>query len=142
MFFPSRSFLVIGAPISSLSTSPVISGGTINNTVIGGTTAAAGSFTTLNASGNITATGDVIGSYLRSTNSIGDEGGFAPENFTVEKSLEYIKKAVVKNYALGEDVFMGMDVAAESFFDGKEYFIKEQNLKLNQQELLQFYRNC
>jgi hypothetical protein len=56
-------------------TSPTLSGGTINNTVIGGTTAAAGSFTTLTASSNITATGDVIANYLRSTNSSGDEGG-------------------------------------------------------------------
>jgi len=44
-------------------TSPVISGGTINNTVIGGTTRAAGSFTTLNANGNVVlgdATADTI----------------------------------------------------------------------------------
>lgn len=38
-----------------------ISGGTINNAVIGGTTAAAGSFTTINASGLITASGGVSG---------------------------------------------------------------------------------
>ena len=38
-----------------------ISGGTINNAVIGGTTAAAGSFTTVNASGLITASGGVSG---------------------------------------------------------------------------------
>lgn len=38
-----------------------ISGGTINNTVIGGTTAAAGSFTTLNASGNTTLQGNLTG---------------------------------------------------------------------------------
>jgi hypothetical protein len=56
-------------------TSPVISGGTINNAIIGGTTAAAGSFTTVAASSTITATGDVLGQYLKSTNSTGDEGG-------------------------------------------------------------------
>jgi hypothetical protein len=56
-------------------TSPVISGGTINNAVIGGTTAAAGSFTTLTASSTITATGIVSGSELTSSNAIGDEGG-------------------------------------------------------------------
>lgn len=50
-------------------TSPVISGGTINNTIIGGTTAAAGSFTTISASGIIS------GLELTSSNSIGDEGG-------------------------------------------------------------------
>ena len=56
-------------------TSPVISGGTINNAVIGGTTAAAGSFTTLSASSTITATGIVSGLELTSSNASGDEGG-------------------------------------------------------------------
>ena len=42
-------------------TSPTISGGTINSAVIGGTTALAGSFTTINASGVITATAGVTG---------------------------------------------------------------------------------
>lgn len=41
-------------------TSPVISGGTINNAAIGGTTAAAGSFTTLSASSTATFTGEVL----------------------------------------------------------------------------------
>lgn len=42
-------------------TSPTISGGTINNAAIGGTTPAAGSFTTISASGLITANGGVSG---------------------------------------------------------------------------------
>jgi len=71
---------------------------------------------------------------------VGDEGGFAPSNFTVEKSLEYIKKAVQKNYLLGEDVFLGMDVAAESFFDGEDYDIKEQDMVLTKEQLLVFYK--
>ena len=50
-------------------TSPTITGGTINNVVIGGTTAAAGSFTT------VTGSGIVSGSELTSTNASGDEGG-------------------------------------------------------------------
>ena len=41
----------LGSPTIS---TPAISGGTINNTVIGGTTRAAGSFTTLDANGNTT----------------------------------------------------------------------------------------
>ena len=55
-------------------TSPTISGGTIDNTVIGGTTRAAGSFTTLNASGTSTFTGPVT--INNGTGSGGsDEGG-------------------------------------------------------------------
>ena len=42
-------------------TSPVISGGTINNATIGATTASSASFTTISASGLITASGGVLG---------------------------------------------------------------------------------
>jgi hypothetical protein len=42
-----------------VSSSATISGGTINNTAIGGSTAAAGSFTSLAASGNTALTGDL-----------------------------------------------------------------------------------
>jgi hypothetical protein len=42
-----------------VSSSATISGGTINNTAIGGSTAAAGSFTSLAASGNTVLTGDL-----------------------------------------------------------------------------------
>lgn len=71
---------------------------------------------------------------------VGDEGGFAPENFTVDKALEFIKEAVSKHYKLGDDVFIGMDVAAESFFNGKFYNIKEQDLSLTREDLLNFYK--
>ena len=50
-------------------TSPVITGGSINNTPIGATTTNTGAFTT------VTASGDISGGYLKSTNSQGDEGG-------------------------------------------------------------------
>jgi len=56
-------------------TSPTLTGGTINNTIIGGSTPAAGSFTTLTASSTITASGIVSGSELTSTLASGDEGG-------------------------------------------------------------------
>lgn len=46
---------------SSVLTTTDINGGTIDGTVIGGTTAAAGSFTTVSASGNITVGGTVDG---------------------------------------------------------------------------------
>lgn len=70
---------------------------------------------------------------------VGDEGGFAPNDFTVEKALEYLAKAVSANYKLGEDAFFGMDVAAESFYDHHNYVIKEQNLTLTHGELSAFY---
>lgn len=54
-------------------TSPTISGGTINNNIIGGSTAAAGTFTTLTANGLIVtgATVPANGIYLSSANNVG-----------------------------------------------------------------------
>lgn len=73
--------------------------------------------------------------------SVGDEGGFAPTNITVLEVLEYIKDAIEKRHKLGEEVFMGMDVASSSFYERskKQYVIKEQDLFLDRGELLRFY---
>jgi hypothetical protein len=54
-------------------TSPVVSGGTINNTPIGGTTPAAGAFTTLAASGASTLTGNIGTSGDITLNSVSTE---------------------------------------------------------------------
>lgn len=58
---------------SCMLSSPTISGGTINNTPIGGSTAAAGAFTSLSASGTVSGSG--FSTYLASPPAI---GGTAP----------------------------------------------------------------
>jgi enolase len=70
---------------------------------------------------------------------VGDEGGFAPNNFNSEKALKYVKAAAGEKYKVGEEVFFGMDVAAESFYDRKKYTIAEQKLKLTSDELCEYY---
>lgn len=72
---------------------------------------------------------------------VGDEGGFAPFNFNVEKAFKYIKKAVEINFELGKDVFLGIDVAAGSFYDGENYEIREQKNTLTNTMLLSFYKS-
>lgn len=62
---------------------------------------------------------------------VGDEGGFAPAGFTVRKALEYIRECAAENYKIGEDVFLGMDIAAESFYKNGKYVIAEENLELD-----------
>ena len=49
----------------------VVTGGTINGTAIGGTTAAAGAFTTVTASGNIASSGYVSGSVGNALTAVG-----------------------------------------------------------------------
>lgn len=72
---------------------------------------------------------------------VGDEGGFAPNNLTVEKTLSIIKDAITKKYKVGEQVFFGMDVAAESFYDkkSKEYAIPEEDIRLTTPQLSDMY---
>jgi enolase len=72
---------------------------------------------------------------------VGDEGGFAPQNFTTHKALEFIKKAANSMYKLGENVFMGMDVAAESFVEHNNYKISEEDLELNVNEFTDYYED-
>lgn len=70
---------------------------------------------------------------------VGDEGGFAPQNFTVKKALSYIKESAAEHYKVGEDVFMGMDVAADSFYANGFYTIAEEHLRLDGSELVSYY---
>lgn len=73
--------------------------------------------------------------------SVGDEGGFAPEGLTCRKALDLIKQAVEEHYQLGEEVFMGMDAAAESFYLDGEYVIPEEGLKLTPVKLAEYYQS-
>jgi len=70
---------------------------------------------------------------------VGDEGGFAPDGFTTEKALKFIKHSASSMYKLGEEVFMGMDVAAESFIEHNMYKISEEDLSLNVNEFTEYY---
>ncbi|HXK52783.1 phosphopyruvate hydratase [Candidatus Nomurabacteria bacterium] len=79
---------------------------------------------------------------------VGDEGGFAPQGFTTKKALTTIKQAVEEvrvdgeknnRLVLGKDLFLGMDVAAESFHVGDRYEIKEESLKLDHAQLSSYY---
>lgn len=70
---------------------------------------------------------------------VGDEGGFAPEDFTVRKALEYVKDCASEHYKVGEEVFLGMDVAAESFYRNGKYLVKEENLELDAKGLKNYY---
>lgn len=57
----SRTNLGLGSIATQNANTVAITGGTINGTTIGGTTAAAGSFTTISASGQATISGNLVG---------------------------------------------------------------------------------
>ncbi len=65
--------------------------------------------------------------------AVGDEGGFAPQVGTNEDALKLLVIAIEKaGYKPGENVFLGLDVAASSFYDTESY---EYVLKSGQKEL-------
>jgi enolase len=72
--------------------------------------------------------------------SVGDEGGFAPNLFTNADALE-LMALVIKNssYRLGQDLFLGLDVAADEFFKDGKYSIKDAPKPLGKQELTELY---
>lgn len=71
---------------------------------------------------------------------VGDEGGFAPNGLNPKTALEFIKDSASEKYKVGTDVFLGMDVAADSFKDVMNYFIEEEGLHLSTDGLIDYYR--
>jgi len=73
--------------------------------------------------------------------SVGDEGGFAPNLFTNADALE-LMALVVKNsrYRLGQDLFLGLDVAADEFMKDNKYSIKDSPKALDQAGMISLYQ--
>lgn len=74
--------------------------------------------------------------------SVGDEGGFAPNLFTNADALE-LMALVIKNstYRLGQDLFLGLDVAAGEFYKDSKYNVKDSPRALSREDLIEFYVN-
>lgn len=70
---------------------------------------------------------------------LGDEGGFAPEGLNILKAFELLKQASQKNFKVGSEILFGSDVASNSFYHNKEYYINESNLKLDNKSMVNFY---
>ena len=76
------------------------------------------------------------------TTLTGDEGGFSPAFATNEDALIVIKQAIgASSYRLGYDVFMGIDAAANNFYNDRQYQIKDKAMSLSQNELIAFYKD-
>lgn len=75
--------------------------------------------------------------------SVGDEGGFAPKLPSNEKALDLIVTAIEKAGYTTEDVKIGLDSAASSFYnsDNQKYELKIQGVRkeINSIELLGWY---
>ena len=70
--------------------------------------------------------------------NVGDEGGFAPDLQSNEEGFQVIIEAIeLAGYIPGEDVSIGIDVAASEFFEDGKYSVDGK--LLTTEELINFY---
>ncbi len=84
---------------------------------------------------------EILGSEGYST-AVGDEGGFAPKLESNAQALELINTAIAKaGYKEGKEASIGIDAAANSFYDEKEerYIFKPENSTLTREMLINIY---
>ncbi len=78
----------------------------------------------------------------KAIHSVGDEGGYAPNLFTNADAFEVLMESVKEiGYSLGRDIFFGLDVAASTFFRGGEYVIKDKISPMDENAMLEYYKN-
>jgi enolase len=76
--------------------------------------------------------------------AVGDEGGFAPRLESNARPLELINRAIVEaGYRAGEEITLGMDVAASSFYDEKDaqYIFKPESNGVTREMLVNIYND-
>ncbi len=72
--------------------------------------------------------------------AVGDEGGFAPNLRSNEEALEVIVEAIHKaGYKPGEDVFLGLDVAATELYKDGTYYLEGEGLTMTAEQMIGFY---
>lgn len=76
----------------------------------------------------------VIGGRGLST-AVGDEGGFAPDLPSNEAAIEAILEAIdLAGYAVGQDVYLGLDAAASEFYRDGRYHFESENRSFSSSE--------
>lgn len=73
--------------------------------------------------------------------SVGHEGGYAPNLFTNADAFEVFVESIKQTtFSLGRDLFLGLDVAADSFYKDGEYHIRDRSSALTDDQLLEYYK--
>jgi len=73
--------------------------------------------------------------------TVGDEGGFAPDLQNHEEALNLLLAAIEgAGYEPGKDIYLALDVAADSLFEGSGYTIKtEELINVDATEIIDYY---
>ena len=71
--------------------------------------------------------------------SVGDEGGFAPNLGSNEEAVQAIAEAVENaGYKLGEDIYLGLDVASSEFYKNGKYELEGEGKSLTSEEFANY----
>ncbi len=74
--------------------------------------------------------------------SVGDEGGFAPNLHSNAEALDFILTAIEKaGYKPGEQIYLGLDVAASELFENGQYDLEGEGRKLSPAEIVGYYQD-
>ena len=73
--------------------------------------------------------------------AVGDEGGFAPSLESNEEAIQFILKAIeAAGYRAGRDIFLGLDVAASTFYEKGRYVMNaEKKKEWSSEEMVEYY---
>ena len=70
-----------------------------------------------------------------------DEGGFSPNLTTNQAGMATLREAIEHaGFAYAYDAFIGLDIAANSFLDGKVYKISDRSAAYDSADLAEFYK--
>lgn len=73
--------------------------------------------------------------------STGIEGGFAPNLYTNADAFQILTEAIKQlPYLLAQDVFVGLDVAANFLFQNGKYHIKDLSQAATADDIIEFYK--
>jgi len=72
--------------------------------------------------------------------AVGDEGGFAPDLESNEAAIKLIITAIKEaGYKPGKDIGIGLDAAANEFYQKGKYVLKSENKKLTAAKMIDYY---
>ncbi|GCE48193.1 enolase [Thermosporothrix hazakensis] len=72
--------------------------------------------------------------------NVGDEGGFAPSLSSNREALEVLVAAIeTAGYKPGQDIFLGLDVAATELYDNGKYVLAREGRTLSASEMVDLY---
>jgi enolase len=73
---------------------------------------------------------------------VGDEGGFAPDLDSNEQAVEVVLRAIERaGYRPGEDLHLGLDVAASEFYTEGRYVAQGEGVTYSSDELIGLYED-